>query len=68
MRLQTPVPPGRAEAFFMLDTGGDQMTQRPREAELMVVVRMAHDEYRQTIASCRYPGLGSALGGHRVRT
>jgi hypothetical protein len=67
IRLQTPVPPGRAEAFFKLDTGGDQMTQRPKEAGLMVVVRVGIDEYRQTIASCQDPGLGSAFGGGTER-
>ncbi len=67
IRLHTPIPPGRAEAFFKLDTGGDQMTQRPKEAGLMVVVRVGIDEYRQTIASCQDPGLGSALGGGTER-
>lgn len=67
IRLMTPLPPGRAEAFFKLDTGGDQMTQRPKEAGLMVVVRVESDEYRQTIASCQDPGLGSALGGGTER-
>jgi len=65
--LQTPVPPGRAEAFFELNTGGDQMVLRPKEAGLMVVVRVGIDEYRQTIASCPDPGLGSALGGGTER-
>jgi hypothetical protein len=31
------------------------------------VVRVEGDEYRQTIASCRNPGLGSALGGGTER-
>ncbi|MGH8622588.1 MAG: hypothetical protein ACRET3_10650 [Burkholderiales bacterium] len=39
------------------------MTKQPKEAGLVVVVRIGRDEYRQTIASCRDPGLGSALGG-----
>ena len=61
--LKTPVAPGRAKAFFKLDTGGDQMTLRPKETGLVVVVRIGGDEYRQTIASCKDPGIGSALGG-----
>lgn len=67
IHLQTSVPPGRAEAFFELDTGGDQMTQRPKEAGLIIVVRVGIDEYRQTIASCHEPSLGSALGGGTER-
>jgi hypothetical protein len=67
VRLATPLPAGRAEAFFKLDTGGDQMTQRPKEAGLVVVVRVESNEYRQTIASCVDPGLGSALGGGTER-
>ncbi len=66
-RLQSPLPPGRAEALFRLDTGGDQMTETAREAGLVVVVRVGADEYRQTIASCADPGLGSALGGGTER-
>ena len=65
--LITPLAPGRAEAFFKLDTGGDQMTQHPKEAGLMVVVRVESNEYRQTIASCQNPGIGSALGGGTER-
>jgi len=65
--LKTPLPPGRAEAFFAMNTGGDQMTLRPKEAGLMVVVRVGTDEYRQTIASCPDFGLGSALGGGTER-
>jgi len=67
VRLATPLPAGRAEAFFKLDTGGDQMTRRPKEAGLVVVVRIESNEYRQTIASCVDPGLGSALGGGTER-
>lgn len=66
-KLATPLPAGRAEAKFALNTGGDQMAQRPKEAGLMVVVRVDGKEYRQTIASCRDPGLGSALGGETER-
>jgi len=66
-RLQAPVPPGRAEAFFTLNTGGDQMGQRAKEAGLMVIVRVGTDHYQQTIASCPDPGLGSALGGGTER-
>jgi len=66
-RLQTPIPPGQAEAFFELNTGSDQMGQLPKEAGLMVIVRVGIDEYRQTIASCPDPGLGSALGGGTER-
>lgn len=62
-RLATPLPRGHAEAFFTLNTGADQLGQRPKEAGLVVVVRVGADEYRQTVASCREPGLGTALGG-----
>lgn len=65
--LKTPLPPGRAEAFFTLDTGADQMTQSRKEAGLVVVVRSENNEYRQTIASCQNPSLGSALGGGTER-
>ncbi len=66
-KLTTTLPAGKAEALFRLDTGGDQMTQTAREAGLVVVVRVGEDEYRQTIASCAEPGLGSALGGGTER-
>jgi hypothetical protein len=65
--LQSPLPEGRAEALFSLNTGGDQMTQTSRQAGLVVVVRVGDDEYRQTIATCPDPGLGSALGGGTQR-
>ena len=66
-RSSTALPPGRAEAFFTLNTGADQMGQRPKEAGLVVVIRVGSDEYRRTIASCREPGLGTALGGGTER-
>ena len=66
-KLQSPLPEGKAEALFRLDTGGDQMTETSREAGLVVVVRVGGDEYRQTIASCPDPALGSALGGGTER-
>lgn len=66
-KLQSPLPAGKAEASFRLDTGADQMTETPREAGLVVVVRVGADEYRQTVASCAEPGLGSALGGGTER-
>lgn len=66
-KLQAPLPEGRAEALFSLDTGGDQMTQTSRQAGLVVIVRVGEDEYRQTIATCPDPGLGSALGGGTER-
>jgi hypothetical protein len=66
-QLATPLRRGHAEAFFTLNTGADQMGQRPKEAGLVVVVRVGTDEYRQTIASCRDPGLGTALGGGTER-
>ena len=55
--------PGKAEAFFMLDTGGDQMSSRGKEAGLVVVVRYGAKELRQNVASCREPALGK-LGPH----
>jgi hypothetical protein len=66
-KLQSPLPEGKAEARFSLNTGGDQMSQTSREAGLVVTVRVGEDEYQQTIASCRDPGLGSALGGGTER-
>ena len=53
--------------MFALNTGGDQMTTTAREAGLVVIVRVGADEYRQTVASCPDPGLGSALGGGTER-
>ena len=50
-----------------MDTGGDQMTRTSRQAGLVVIVRVGDDEYRQTIATCPDPGLGSALGGGTER-
>lgn len=61
--LPSPLPEGKAEAFFSLDTGQDQMTDRPKDPGLVVVVRYASTELRQTVATCRDPALGSALGG-----
>jgi hypothetical protein len=66
-KLQTPLPEGRAEALFTLNTGGDQMTTTAREAGLVVIVRVGDEEYSQTVASCPDPGLGSALGGGTER-
>ena len=43
------------------------MTETSRQAGLVVVVRVGEDEYRQTIATCPDPGLGSALGGGTER-
>ena len=63
IRLQQTLPPDRAEAFFALNTGGDQLTTRSKEAGLVVVVRFGDREIRQTIATCSDPALGSALGG-----
>jgi hypothetical protein len=60
--LKAGLPAGRAEASFELDTGGDQGSST-KEAGLEVVVRFAHVELRQTIASCSEPSLGGALGG-----
>jgi hypothetical protein len=66
-KLQAPLPEGQAEALFSLNTGGDQMTETSRQAGLVVIVRTGDDEYRQTIATCPDPGLGSALGGGTER-
>jgi hypothetical protein len=67
IQLKNPLPPGIVEAFFTLNTGSDQMLQQPKEAGLVVVVRLDVTEYRQTISSCTDPGLGSALGGGTER-
>ena len=61
--LPSPLPSGKAEAFFALDTGQDQMTDRSKAPGLVVVVRYASTELRQMVATCRDPALGSALGG-----
>ena len=65
--LKTPLPQGLVEAFFELNTDGDQMSERPKEAGLVVVVRIGDTEYRQTIASCKVPGLGAEYGGGTTR-
>lgn len=57
------LPSGRAEAYFDLDTGADQMIGRPKQAALVVIVRYGSKQLRQRIASCQEPSLGSALGG-----
>ena len=64
---QPPLPDGRGRALFSLNTGADQMTETSRQAGLVVVVRVGEYEYRQTIATCPDPGLGSALGGGTKR-
>jgi hypothetical protein len=61
--LASPVPAGRAVAFFEFDTGGDIMGAAAKEAGLVLVVRAGAQEWRQTIASCAEPARGSALGG-----
>jgi hypothetical protein len=61
-KMKEPLPAGRAEAFFALNTGADQGGSE-KEAGLEAVVRFADIELRQTIASCIAPSLGSALGG-----
>lgn len=61
--LVPALPQGRVEAGFQMATGQDQMTTKGKEAGLVVVVRQGAQELRQTIASCRHPAMGSALGG-----
>jgi hypothetical protein len=58
---------GRAEAFFTLDTGKDQMTEKSRPAALVLVVRYRSEELRRPVATCKAPSLGSALGGGTER-
>lgn len=60
--LPRALPPGLAQAFFALDTGADQAGGARREAGLVVVLRAGTREERRTVASCREPALGSALG------
>jgi hypothetical protein len=62
-KLATPLPPGRAEATFEIDTGGDIMGASPKQVGLAAVVREGATERRQTIASCEEASRGSALGG-----
>jgi hypothetical protein len=61
--LAKRVPSGKAEAYFALDSGADQMTTNRKEARLIVIVRFGSTELRHIIASCGHPSLGSALGG-----
>jgi hypothetical protein len=65
--LSTPLAPGRAEAFFRFDTGGDQMSEGRRQPRLDVFVRFADRELRRPIASCDQPSRGTALGGGTER-
>jgi hypothetical protein len=65
--LKDPLPDHRAEAFFSVNTGGDQMTLSRKQAGLELVVRYQAKELRQTIASCEEPSTGSALGGGTER-
>jgi hypothetical protein len=65
--LATPLPAGRVEALFVLETGGDQMRRGRVEAGLAFVVRYGSQEFWQTIASCREPARGSVLGGGTER-
>ncbi|MBI4680999.1 MAG: hypothetical protein HY753_07300 [Nitrospirae bacterium] len=67
IHLSSPMPAGKAYAYFDIYTGGDQMTSKRKEAGLVFVVRYGSSEFRQTIASCREPGHGSALGGGTER-
>jgi hypothetical protein len=60
-RLEPPLPPGKVEASFWLNTGGDQMRCRPVQTGLGVIVRVADRQYRQQFASCDHAGHGSAL-------
>jgi hypothetical protein len=63
IKLNQPMELGRAEAFFELYTGGDQMSQQVKLVKLLIVLRYYDNEYRYIIASCSDPSLGSALGG-----
>ncbi|HHH31211.1 MAG TPA: hypothetical protein ENK57_23080 [Polyangiaceae bacterium] len=60
-RRVPPLPEGRVEASFQLDTGGDQMSCRSVEAGIGVVVRVGDQEYRQGLASCAQAGAGDAI-------
>jgi hypothetical protein len=60
-RLESPLAPGKVEASFWLNTGGDQMRCRPVQTGLGVMVRVAERQYRQQFASCDHAGHGSAI-------
>lgn len=62
-RLQSSLPEGRAEAFFELETSGDQMAQPTKPARLVMVLRHGNTEQRVEISTCKEAALGSALGG-----
>ena len=67
IELKQPLDKGLAEAYFKLNLSGDQMMQKARKAELLLVVRYEDKEYRQVIAKCKHPSLGNVLGGGTVR-
>ncbi|HET8936164.1 MAG TPA: hypothetical protein VFN67_22120 [Polyangiales bacterium] len=60
--LSPPLPAGQVRAGFWIDTGRDLHDGPGMESGLVVIVRYAEREYRQTIASCAEAGRGSALG------
>ena len=61
--IAPPLAAGRAEAYFTLDTGRDQMSEGAVQSQLIVVVRYGNTEQRHIIARCRESALGTALGG-----
>ena len=61
--IDPPLAAGRAEAYFTLDTGRDQMSEGTVQSQLIVVVRYGDTEQRHIIAHCRESALGTALGG-----
>jgi hypothetical protein len=59
--LDRSLPSGHAEAFFWIETGGDQMVRGQRRPRLILVVRYGSTEVRRLIATCANPSRGSAL-------
>ena len=59
--LAVPLSPDRAEAFFLVETGRDQMTLHRPASRLILVLRYRTTEIRRRVAECRSASRGSAL-------
>jgi hypothetical protein len=65
--VSAPLPDRAAQAWFVIDTGGDQMVLERKRPRLSVVVRYRSQTLQRTLASCSEPSMGSALGGGTER-
>ena len=64
IHLSSPLPSGKAYAYFDIYTGSDQMTYKQiKTRPLILVVQYDNKELRQTIASCEDVSHGTAAGG-----